>query len=145
MAVSEFSTYDSGGQLVHTGVSGDINAQVFGISVGVLPTKVDDINDWYIPDINTPVLTSKLLLTSSSSVDTLSIVSDGVSASTFGTSLPNGTNVSITTESQNTSQTNESIVVNDGTFVLTSTIAADFNIIVDVFPYKQYEYTITAT
>lgn len=76
---------------------------------------------------------------------TQTITADGVSAATFGSSLPNPTNIIVNVPRGLGLTLPGPLTVTAGSFTLTTTVAGTYEVTLNAFPYVQQSYTITAT
>jgi len=114
--MTEYLTYSITGLIVKTGNCplDMLTLQASGTDTAIQGTANDSLQ--YIPDINTPIITDKLVNTSS--IDKTTITADGVDIATIS-SIPVGSTVTFTTPIA--SNPIDPVVVSDGLLEFTST------------------------
>ncbi len=102
--------------------------------------NVADFETMYIPDVNTPVATDKLA--HGITIDTSAITADGISTATIS-GITNSSVASFEVPFDAASISDQTI--SDGTLAFTATKPGDYLIKIALFPYLDYEVTVTAT
>ena len=131
-----YSFFDNAGNFtsVYTGLYPEVQAG-YGYVENVADTNM------YIPDVGTPVATDKLA--NGISIDTTAITADGVDTATLS-SIVNSSVASFTVPIDGVEAIPDAAIT-DGTLEFTATKPGDYIISIKLFPYLDYEVTVTAT
>ena len=135
--MSEYTLFDNTGLIVAYYIGDTPEAEPeFGYVLGT-----SDYESQYIPDVNTPIITNKI--SNGISIDTTAITADGVDTATLS-SIVNSSVASFTVPIDGVEAIPDAAIT-DGTLEFTATKPGDYIISIKLFPYLDYEVTVTAT